>query len=109
MSRRSRRTAPLTSKDPRSNKTGAANAASLSAIGQTPIDFLMSIMRDPTNELGIRLEAAKAVLSFVHPRYAVVEQSQNDFVPLVERLAYYAREAREASASNVVQTPSTID
>lgn len=43
--------------------------------GQTPLDFLMSVMRDETNEKAMRIDAAKAAAAYVHPRLAAVDHS----------------------------------
>jgi hypothetical protein len=65
-------------------------------------------MRDETADPHPRLEAAKAALPFCHPRLAPVapKHSDPDFVPLVERLKAYAREAAiEAADNEIVELP----
>lgn len=39
--------------------------------GTTPLDYLLSVMRDETQPLDLRLFAAKAAAPFCHPRLAV--------------------------------------
>jgi hypothetical protein len=43
------------------------------AAGLTPVDYLLGIMRNEALELPVRLEAAKAVAPYVHPRLASLE------------------------------------
>ena len=50
--------------------------------GPTPLEFLVSVMRDVSLELNMRVDAAKAAASYVHPRLAAVEHSGNDKKPL---------------------------
>jgi hypothetical protein len=62
----------------RSQQLAAAAAAS----GQTPLEFLISVMRDAGNKLETRLDAAKAAAGYVHPRLAAIEHSGNEDKPL---------------------------
>lgn len=67
------------------NKASAAKAAEIAASGQTPLDFMLEIMRGAAPEnaepaaqvafAALRLDAAKAAAPFVHPRLAAVEHS----------------------------------
>jgi hypothetical protein len=41
--------------------------------GLTPLDFMLSIMRDEANETGQRFEAAKAAAPYVHAKLANVD------------------------------------
>jgi hypothetical protein len=43
------------------------------AAGLTPVDYLLGLMRNETLEMPVRLEAAKAVAPYVHPRLASLE------------------------------------
>lgn len=42
--------------------------------GITPLEYLLSIVRDEGMERPVRLDAAKAAAPYVHPRLATVEQ-----------------------------------
>jgi hypothetical protein len=55
------------------NKATAATAAAIAASGLTPLDFMLAVMRDGSNEPHVRLEAAKAAPPHVHSRLAVVQ------------------------------------
>jgi hypothetical protein len=66
--------------------------------------LLMSVYKDPSIDLAVRIECAKAALPFEKPRLSPVEPQRagDDFVPLAERLKAYARgDALKASAPNV--------
>ena len=43
--------------------------------GLTPLDLILCIMRDETQELQTRLDAARAAAPFVHPRLAQMGHS----------------------------------
>ena len=56
--------------------------------------FLIGIYKDPTHELAIRIDAAKAVLPFEKPRLSPIDaktRATEDHVPLSERHQAYAR------------------
>ncbi len=55
------------------NKATAAKAAAVAASGLTPLDFLLSVMRDESRDLGDRLEAGKAAALYVHPKLQPVD------------------------------------
>lgn len=55
------------------NKASAAREAAVAASGLTPLEFLLSLMRDETQPPAVRLDAAKSAAPFVHPRYAAIE------------------------------------
>ena len=62
-------------------KPGAPNKATqerqkaVAESGMTPLDYLLSVMRDTEMDTDGRLEAAKAAAPYVHPRLAAVELS----------------------------------
>jgi hypothetical protein len=77
-------------------------------ISQHGID-LMAIYKDPRHEAAVRMDAAKAALSFEKSRLAPADpqRAADDHVPLAERLKEYARDdAIEASAGKVVEFTS---
>jgi hypothetical protein len=90
------------------NKATVARATAIAASGLTPLDYVLSVMRDENADPHTRLDAAKAALPFCHPRLAPQEprKTDPDFVPLPERLKEYLREAAIKSADrNVVEPP----
>lgn len=55
------------------NKATAAKAAEVAASGLTPLDFMLSVMRDEGNELDKRMDAAKGAAPYVHAKLAAVD------------------------------------
>jgi hypothetical protein len=53
------------------NKASIARQAEVAASGETPLDYLLRVMRDEE----ARRDAAKAAAPYVHPRLAAVEHS----------------------------------
>ena len=62
--------------------------------------YLISIYKDPTKPENLRMDAAKVAIRYERPALASVEQApQRDFIPLAERLKFYAsRDHAEADA-----------
>lgn len=56
------------------NKATAATAAEIAASGLTPLDFMLSVLRDEARTPAERLDAAKAAAPYVHPRLAPVDK-----------------------------------
>lgn len=54
------------------NKASKVREAIIAAAGVTPLEYLLSVMRD-SQDVALRLEAAKAAAPYVHPRLANVE------------------------------------
>lgn len=57
------------------NKATAAKAEAIAASGLTPLDYMLSVMRNEQNTTDIRLDAANKAAPFVHPKLAAVEHS----------------------------------
>lgn len=55
------------------NKATAAKVAEIEASGLTPLDYMLSIMRDENAARDQRLDAAKSAAPYVHPRLASIE------------------------------------
>ncbi len=55
------------------NKVTAAKLEAIASSGLTPMDFMLQVMRDELAELGQRLDAAKSVAPYVHPKLAPVD------------------------------------
>lgn len=63
--------------------------------GITPLDFMLSILRDEQKDMAERFEAAKAAAPYMHARLAAVEHSGEIATPNVARLPVPARDAKE--------------
>jgi hypothetical protein len=57
--------------------------AAIEQSGLTPLDFLLQLMRDAEQPLGLRADAAKNAAPYVHPRLAAVEHSGKVMLPIV--------------------------
>lgn len=55
------------------NKATAAKEAEITASGLTPLDFMLSVLRDEANGLDKRMDAAKSAAPYVHPKRAPVD------------------------------------
>jgi hypothetical protein len=64
------------------NKASIARQEKAAATGETPIDYMLRVMRDPTNDHGRRDEMAKAAAPYVHPKLSAVEHTGKDGGPI---------------------------
>lgn len=57
------------------NKASIERQEEIAASGLTPLDYMISVMRNLTLDEAKRLDAAKAAAPYVHPRLAAIEHS----------------------------------
>ena len=57
------------------NKATQATQQAVAASGMTPLDYMLSVMRDDQNPPDMRLDAANKVAPYVHPKLAAIEHS----------------------------------
>ncbi len=57
------------------NRATIARQERIAATGLTPLDFMLSILRDEAANPEDRFEAAKAAAPYVHPKLAAIEHS----------------------------------
>ena len=64
----------------RGSKTARTSAIALNAAeaGVTPVEYMLSIMRDDTQPQTIRLQAACMAAPYVHPRLAHIHQTRSN-------------------------------
>jgi hypothetical protein len=60
------------------NGKTAAIAKAVADSGITPLDFLLSVLRDDDNELATRLDAARWAAPYVHPKRVPVDGDGRD-------------------------------
>jgi hypothetical protein len=60
------------------------------ATGNTPLEYMLAVMRDIGADVKRRDEMAKAAAPFIHPRLAAVEHSGDEKSPLVVKIVRYA-------------------
>ena len=64
------------------NKATAARVAEIAATGETPLAFMLRVMRDESKEFAVRLDAAKGAAPYVHPKLATIEHTGKDGGPI---------------------------
>ena len=55
------------------NKATARRKAEIAQSGLTPLQYMLGVLRDETNELPVRMQAANSAAPYVHPRLTSVE------------------------------------
>ena len=55
------------------NRATALKAEEIAATGETPLDYMLRVMRDPSIEHCRRDDMAKACAPYVHPKLAATE------------------------------------
>jgi hypothetical protein len=69
------------------NKRSQQKAEAIEASGLTPLDYMMSVLRNEENTTDVRLEAAKSAAPYVHARLHATEIiASNDEIPCEEEL-----------------------
>jgi hypothetical protein len=64
------------------NKATAAKLAEISSTGETPLDYMLRVMRDPQADHERRDKMAVGSAPYVHAKLASVEHSGKDGGPL---------------------------
>lgn len=54
------------------------------ADGLTPLEYMLSVLRDETEDADKRFEAAKHAAPYIHPKLSSIEASGPNGAPLVE-------------------------
>ena len=57
------------------NKKTQAVVAAIESSGLTPLEYMLQAMRDETNPVSVRLDAARNAAPYVHPRLTAIEVS----------------------------------
>ena len=63
------------------DRVTAAKAAAIAASGLTPLDCMLSVLRDESADRHERMEAARNAAPYVHPKFASLEHSKRNFFP----------------------------
>lgn len=64
------------------NKVTLEKAKAIEASGLTPLDYMLSLLRDELNDTETRFEAAKAAAPYCHNKLASVEHTGKDGGPI---------------------------
>lgn len=95
------------------NKANLVRQAAVQASGITPLEYLLSVLRTPTElpkdanlkehvaALSMRLEAAKAAAPYVHPKLANIEMSGKDGGPLEINLVQFSNHSKQLAAKGI--------
>lgn len=65
------------------NKANALKRAEIAATGETPLDYMLRVMRDESAVYDRRDKAASAAAPFVHPKLAAIEHTGKDGADLM--------------------------
>lgn len=75
------------------NRATVARQQEIAATGLTPLDYMLSIMRDESNPTDMRLDAANKAAPYVHPKLAAVEHTGKGGVALTPTIIFEGMEA----------------
>lgn len=59
----------------KSGRASAAKAAEVARTGETPLDFLLKVMRNAKEPMWLRAQCAKAAAPYVHPKLAQIDHT----------------------------------
>lgn len=65
------------------NRKTAELQAAVLASGISPLEYMLSVMRDPGQDYPIRLDAAKSAAPYIHPKLAAIEHTGKDGKDLI--------------------------
>lgn len=68
------------------NKTTAVMLAEIAKGGETPLEYMLRVMRDPSTEHPRRDDMSKAAAPYVHNRLAAIEHTGADGGPLIVKI-----------------------
>lgn len=80
------------------NKASIARAAEIASSGLTPLDYMLSVLRDVRRGIDERLEAAKSAAPYVHPKLASMELTGKGGGPLGVNIVRFGDQRRVANA-----------
>ena len=72
----------------KSTSAKAKKAVAIAESGLTPLEYLLSVMRDENEDLPMRVDAAKAAAPYVHPKLANIAVSGNPDSPIVHTVTF---------------------
>jgi hypothetical protein len=75
------------------NKKTAEKIAAVEASGETPLDYMLRVMRDPTQDHARRDDMAKSAAGYIHARLASTETKNTTTVRYVARIPEKANDA----------------
>jgi hypothetical protein len=88
------------------NKASIKRAEAVAASGLTPLEYMVSTMRDPDTEPHTRLDAAKAAAPYIHPKLAAMTLSGLDGKPIEINATITNRDRAKAMLAVVAKAKS---
>lgn len=83
---------PKGAKDKAPRITAAAKqAAAAVSEGLTPLEYMLGIMRDETQQPAFRADMAKSAAPYIHPKLASTEHTGKDGGPLVVQVMDFGK------------------
>ena len=58
--------------------------------GITPLEFMLNVMRDDSNELAVRFQAAKDAAPYIHPRLSAIDANIQGKVGLTVEIVRFS-------------------
>ncbi len=83
------------------NKANAAREEEIRASGITPLDYLLTVLRDADKPEQVRIDAAKAAAPYVHPKLASVEVKGDPDQPIEQRVTVIDEKAVAATVKRI--------
>jgi|AraplaL_Cvi_mTSA_1032052.scaffolds.fasta_scaffold00230_61 hypothetical protein len=83
------------------NKASAAREKAVRESGETPLDYLLSVMRSKATPEAMRLDAAKAAAPYVHPKLSSVELKGDPENPVEQRVTVVDEKQVAAAVAKV--------
>lgn len=87
------------------NRATVAKAAEIAATGETPLDYMLRVMRDPEAQQQRRDAMAKAVAPYVHPQLASIKHDGNLTVKRADSLSDDELAGIAATSSGGITAP----
>lgn len=78
------------------NRKTAETVAAIEASGLTPLEYMLSVLRDATNDPAVRLDAANKAAPYVHAKLATIDVGNKDEKPF-EQVIRWAKVEAEAT------------
>jgi hypothetical protein len=72
------------------NHRTEAQAVAIEKSGLTPLDYMLTVLRDPNAESELRMEAARSAAPYVHPKLANIEVTGKDGGPLQVNIVQFS-------------------
>jgi hypothetical protein len=83
------------------NRASTVREAEIKASGQTPLDYLLGVMRSKATPEAMRLDAAKAAAPYVHPKLSSVELKGDPENPVEQRVTVVDEKQVAAAVAKV--------